>query len=230
MKILVLSLAVLMMGGVAFAGTDNEADVPLGIRDACTMQAVTYNWDFNISNQGFTPVLCGGGLAVWAWGLESVIPGSPGNVWGTVLNGNYPNNAGHGLLSPAFQVTPSSYLLEVNHYVRTETNWDGCNVTVNGTVITPTNNYPATLYTAPLCVSGELGWTGNGSTGASQVWIPQCFDLTAYMNQTIQVEFDFGSDSSVTYPGWYLAYVKVGGAGQTPAEKTTWGRIKSIHR
>ncbi len=49
-----------------------------------------------------------------------------------------------------------------------------------------------------------------GFTDYDNPWEEQCFDLSAFDGQTIQVEFDFGSDSSVTYPGWYLAYVRIG--------------------
>jgi hypothetical protein len=236
MKTLLTLLGLLLIVSVAYAGDDNAAPVPVVVQDACTLPFTSYLWDFNVSNQGFTPVSCdaSGGAQVWAWGLESTIPGSPGNVWATVLNGNYPNNSGAGLLSPAFLVTPSSYLLEVNHYVRVETNFDGCNVSVNGSVILPTNGYPATISTSTsyyaYCVDLEPGWTGNGSTGPSQNWVAQCFNLSAFMGQMIQVEFDFGSDSSVAYPGWYLAYVAVGGDPPVSVESTEWGRIKTMYR
>lgn len=236
MKKLLLMLGLVLIASAAYAGDDSQPNVPATIQDACTLPYVFYDWDFNVSNQGFTTTTCDptGGTAVWAWGLESVVAGSPGNVWATVLNGNYLNNSGAGLLSPAFVVSPHSYLLEVTHYVHIETNFDGCNVSVNGTVITPTNGYPATISTSTayyaFCVNGEPGWTGNGFSGPSQVWIPQCFDLSAYMGQMIQVEFDFGSDSSVTYPGWYLARVKVGGDAPVSVDDTSWGQVKALYQ
>lgn len=236
MRGIVLLLGLLLVANVAFAGNDDQADVPDAERDACNLPYVAYDWDFDVSNHGFTPVTCDntGGLPVWAWGLESTIPGSPGNVWATVLNGNYPANAGQGLLSPPFEVTTSSYLMEISHYVHLETNYDGCNVSVDGTVITPTNGYPAQISTSTAyyayCVDLERGWTGNGFSGPSQVWLQQCFDLSAYIGETIQVEFDFGADSSVQYPGWYLAYVKIGGDTPIPVEEASWGQIKAIYR
>jgi hypothetical protein len=149
---------------------------------------------------------------VWEWGT-CTIAGAPGTVWATVLTGNYPSNAGEGLLSPAFDVTTITDKMEILSYLQTETNFDGGNVTVNDTLLQPTDTYPATINTSTsyyaYCVDNEPGWTGNSST-PSQVWVPQCFDLSAYTGQTIQVRFDFGSDSSVTYPGWYLGYVRIG--------------------
>jgi bacillopeptidase F len=152
-----------------------------------------------------------------------------------VLAGNYPNNAGEGLVSPAFFVTPDSDYMEILHYVHVESNFDGCNVSVNGTVIPPTNGYTHTISTSTsyyaYCVNGEPGWSGTGFSGPAQVWLQQCFDLSAFTGQEIQVEFDFGSDSSVSYPGWYLAYVKVGSLEPPiPNDEGTWGRLKSLYR
>ena len=135
--------------------------------------------------------------------------------------------------TPSFTVTPDCYLMEILHYVQVETNFDGGNVTVNGTVIPPTDGYPATISTSTAyyayCTELEQGFTGN-STTPSEAWTRRCFDLTAYIGQTIQVRFDFGTDSSVTYPGWYLAYVKLGGLTANPVEQSTWGNIKSSYR
>ena len=118
--------------------------------------------------------------------------------------------------------------LAVSHYVDIETNYDGCNVSVDGTVIAPMGGYDGVISTSTsfyaFCVDMEEGYTGHAN-----VWATSCWDLSAYDGQTIQVEFDFGSDSSVTYPGWYLGYVKVGGMTATPTEQTTWGTIKSLY-
>jgi hypothetical protein len=51
------------------------------------------------------------------------------------------------------------------------------------------------------------------------------------MGMTIQVRFDFGSDSSVNRPGWYLAYVKIGNAeNPIPVEQSTWGGLKTLYK
>ena len=78
-----------------------------------------------------------------------------------------------------------------------------------------------------FCTDLEEGFTGNGFNGASEEWTTRCFDLTPFMGQNVRLEFDFGTDSSVTYPGWYLAYVKVGSEVPTPVEPSTWGDIKN---
>ena len=40
------------------------------------------------------------GAPVWQYGLETTVPGSPGNVWATVLNGDYLATSGEGLYLP----------------------------------------------------------------------------------------------------------------------------------
>lgn len=214
-------LCVFVLGLVAAVGIvvaqekPEQPALPDLPRVPCNLLYVAHDWDFTVSNQGFTTTTCDGtgGAAMWAWGA-STIAGAPGTVWGTVLAGNYPNNAGEGLLSPSFAVTATTDKMEILSYLHTETNFDGANVTVNDTLLQPNPVYNATISTSTTyyayCVDNEAGWTGNSSSGASQAWVQQCFDLSAYNGQNIQVRFDFGSDSSVSYPGWYLAYVRIG--------------------
>ena len=230
MKKLLLACCLLLTATVVMAGSPPQADPVQPPRTSCNMPSVAHDWDFTASDQGFATTTCdAGGAPVWAWG-NSTIPGAPGTVWGTVLTGNYPNDAGEGLVSPSFTVGNDSYLLELGHYFDCEANFDGMNVKVGGTVITPDGGYTGTISTSTSyyawCVDMEQGWTGHDAT-----WRADCFDLSAYMGQTISVEFDFGSDSSVSYPGWYLAYVRVGGeGGGTPAEAASWGSIKSLYK
>jgi hypothetical protein len=237
MRLLLTFSLICLFAMPALADKEVYPDVASPTRDACELESVMFNWDFDGANHGFTPVVCDatGGLPVWAWGASS-IAGAPGNVWGTVLQGNYPNNSGEGLLSPAFAVTPDSYLMEILHYVQTENTYDGCNVKVDDQVILPTNGYPlaainpSTSFYA-YCVDNQPGYAGNSASGPSQNWVVQCFDLSAFMGQEIQVRFDFGSDSSVAYPGWYLSYVKVGtDEGTIATQDETWSQIKGIFR
>ena len=245
MKIWMSTLLVLALGclpaAAVFAQTGQEKptypDVPTIYRDSCVLEWVEHDWDFAVGPHGFTRLACDptGGAPVWEWG-PSTIAGAPANVWGTVLAGNYPNNAGDGLLSPPFTVTPDADLMEIWHYVHMENNFDGGNVTVAGQVIDPTNGYThpvissSTSYYA-FCVDMEPGYSGNGYNGPSQVWLQQCFDLSAFLGQEIQVQFDFGSDSSVAYPGWYLGYVRIGSSEPpVPNAEGSWGRIKSTYR
>ena len=65
------------------------------------------------------------------------IPDAPGDVWGTVLEGDYPTDAGEALTSPTFSVDATTYLVEITHYYDAENLWDGGNVKVNGQEIAP---------------------------------------------------------------------------------------------
>jgi len=44
------------------------------------------------------------------------------------------------------------------------------------------------------------------------------------------VAFDFGADTSVFYPGWYIKWVKIGSDEFSPVEQSTWGNIKAMYR
>jgi hypothetical protein len=211
----VVVAALIAAVGFAIAQEKPEQLALPALPDAsCNLLYVAHDWDFSINDQGFTTSTCDatGGAEVWEWGT-STIAGAPGTVWGTVLAGNYPTNAGQGLLSPAFEVTAITDKMEILSYLQTETNFDGGNVTVNDALLQPNPVYNATINTSTsyyaYCVDNEAGWTGSSSS-PSQNWVAQCFDLSAYVGQTIQVRFDFGSDASVTYPGWYLGYVRIG--------------------
>ena len=92
---------------------------------------------------------------------------------------------------------------------------------VNDTVVAPQAGYSGTISTSTSyyawCVDLEDGFFGQSGS-----WTQACFDLSMYIGQTVELSFEFGTDSSVTYPGWYLAYVRVGGFGATPNQESTW--------
>jgi bacillopeptidase F (M6 metalloprotease family) len=144
------------------------------------------------------------------------------------------NNSGDGLLTQPFTVNFGvNELIELVHYVDIETNYDGCNVVVidgvGETVVPPMAGYPATISTSTYyyayCVDLHLGLSGHDA-----FWTTSCFDLSAWDGQMIEVRFDFGSDSSVTYPGWYLAGYLLGTDEGTPVELQSWGTIKALYR
>jgi len=208
----------------------------------CNFFTVCYDWNFNESDWGFMSEPCDPtqGAPVWQYGLETTVPGSPGNVWATILNGDYVASSGEGLYSPTFMVTPECSWMEVKHYVFTEgyttgsgNIYDGGNVTVDDIVIPPAEGYTGVcnVGSAP-CVLQEEVFAGNVTDGVPiRTWGRSCFDLSQFMNMTIRVRFDFGSDSSVQRSGWYLEYVKLGNTdGPIPTENTTWGMLKALYR
>jgi len=207
----------------------------------CNFVSICYDWDFEMSDHGFVPAPCGDtGTPVWQYGLETTIPGAPGNVWGTILNGDYLASSGEGLLSPVFTVSESCNWMEIKHYVYTEgyltgsgNIYDGGNVTVDEIVIPPIEGYDGLVNVGlQACVDDEEVFAGDVTAGVpNRTWGTSCFDLSQFMGMTIQVRFDFGSDSSVQRPGWYLAYVRLGTTEQPVGrEETTWGTLKSLYR
>ena len=228
MRILLGIVGVLAVVGTAMAGHPPTADLVQPTAIPCNLPCIYFDWDFAVSNQGFTaPHSCDtGGVACWAYG-NSTYPGATGPVWGTGLLAAYPNNAGDALWSPSFTVTEECKYVEIYHYFDIETNFDGGNVKFNDFVIHPSGGYTGTISTSTayyaFCVEMEQGWTG-----ASSGWRTECYDMTSYVGQTGHLSFEFGSDSSVAYRGWALGYVKVGGWGPSPTESSTWGNIKGL--
>jgi len=96
------------------------------------------------------------------------------------------------------------------------------------TILIPIGGYPATISTSTSyyawCVDMEDGFTGHVNA-----WTTECTDLSPWNGQMIQLRADFGSDSSVSSPGWYIEGYTLGSAGVTPVESSTWGRIKNVY-
>jgi len=207
-------------------------------RVACDdLTNVCWTWDGSYSLE-----MCDtSGLPVWEFGTATGVPGTDcygdpvGDVLGTVLTGEYPNDSGErAILGPAITVTENCYLLELCHFYDIETSYDGGNVevVVDGAyvVIDPMGGYPDDELSDSVnyyawCVDTQPGFTGHDPVG----FVKDCFDLSQFMGATVQIAVKFGSDSSVTYPGWYISSVMAGGPGGTPAEETTWGRIKMLY-
>jgi hypothetical protein len=202
---------------------------------------LVYEFDFNLSGCAFTPATvcpdvagCPNGIPEWQWGAPTYGPDPGGltcdnvpltNCWGTNLAAAYSNDCCSRLTSPVLYLDQGGQM-EVCHWYDIETNYDGGNVKVSTdggstwTVITPVAGYDATISTSTsfyaCIVDMEDGYTGHVST-----WMKSFFDLTPYAGQNFMVAFDFGSDASVTYPGWYLKWVKVYGPPVDVAEGGT---------
>ncbi len=206
-------------------------------RVACDLVSICWTWDGSFTTEACDAT---GGLPVWQYGPSTGIPtvdcyGNPiTNVLGTILNGSYPSNSGHrAIFGGSFLVSESCYLLELCHYYDTENSYDGGNLEVKVgstyTVVPPVGGYPdaqlceSTSFYA-YCVDMQPGFTDGPTAG----FVKDCFDLSAFMGQTVQIAVKFGSDSSVTYPGWYIAGVMAGGL-TTAVEESTWSTIKQLY-
>ena len=148
----------------------------------------------------------------WQWGHATAGPPSAHsgeNLWGTVLNGNYIDNASWTLDAPEIDITSANCLLMFYHWYNTENSWDGGNVKISTdggttwTVIIPEGGYPDDSIVG---LGNEPGYTAN-----SGGWVVAVFDLADYIGETVQLRWHFGTDSSVHgYPGWYIDSVILG--------------------
>ncbi|MCD6161267.1 MAG: S8 family serine peptidase [candidate division Zixibacteria bacterium] len=153
---------------------------------------------FEYDNGGYV------GSGCWQWGSPGAGPDSAydgSNVWGTTLNGDYPNNVDDWLTTIIYEVgDQASY--SFYHWFDIENSWDGGNIqiTTNGgstwNVITPEGGYPDNSVVG---LDYEPGFT-NSSGG----WQPCVVDLSSYAGQTIQLAFRFGTDGSVNRDGWFI--------------------------
>ncbi len=159
--------------------------------------------DFEENNGGFNAT---GG---WAWGAPVYGPGSAHsgvNVWGTVLTGEYSNNA-NWTLDGSFVANSATPVFGFWHWYDIETMWDGGNVKIstNGgltwQIITPEDGYDGTASSSNAGIPGEPCFTGHPAE-----WQVEIFDLSPYVNpgDTFLIRWHFGSDGSITYPGWYI--------------------------
>lgn len=229
MKILLAIFCVLVIASVAWAEKPAQVVNDPIDRIACPFEQLTFEWLFRDSDWGFSTNSCDDdGVPVWEYGVWPIDPQF--TIWGTILEGNYPNDAGHSLISPTFMVDGATYLVQVTHGFDIENSYDGGNLSVNGEVVAPVEGYPddeisdSTNFYA-WCVDGEPGFTGD--TGG--VEITSCFDLTAFMGQEIQLSFDFGSDVSVNSAGWAIFSIRVGG-DVVATENLTWPAVKGLYR
>lgn len=203
---------------------------PQPARVPCGLADVVYDWDFATGPHGFTTAACDDqGVPVWEHGATTYVPEAPGTVWGTVLEADYPFEAGESLVSPTFLVDASTTLVEVVHYDDMEYLWDGGNVKVNGQLIAPVVGYPGTVNVPQdwyaWCVDEQAAFTG-----VDVGWLTSCFDLSQYLGQEISLSFDFGSDDYGVEAGWYIASVRVGNDQTVRAQDHTFGEIKALFR
>jgi hypothetical protein len=205
----------------------------------CPFPQVCYSLDFNQSPNGWTSLACGTGPIPWQWGVAAGIPTTAcdavpvTNVLVTNLAGNYPLSVGEAAVVGPFYLYSGCRCLELCHYYYFESTYDGGNVRISTdggvtwTRITPSAGYPGTISTSfsCQCVLGEPAFTGNSST-----FIRTCFDISQYVGQTVLIGFFAGSDTSVSYRGWAIKWLKIGGSEVSPVESKSWGNIKSMYR
>ncbi|MCS7258195.1 MAG: immune inhibitor A, partial [candidate division WOR-3 bacterium] len=174
--------------------------------------AVRY-YDFEANDGGFIPDPATGG---WEWGIPTSGPNaaySGQKLWATVLGGSYTNSANWKLTTPTFVAGVNNPVLKFWHWYQIELRWDGGNVKLSTdggntwTLIHPVGGYPDTARSANVAIPRESCYTGTMTT-----WTEATFNLPVNAGQQFKLRWHFGSDPSVTYPGWYIDDVMLIGA------------------
>ena len=232
-RLFILAL-ILLVAVPAFADKPEPTTYIESYRSACDVSSWAWVWDGTF----YTEACDTGGAPIWAYGNSTLDPAvdCDGNavtaVLGTVLNAAYPNDAGERAVLGTLTIDSSNYMLEICHFYDTENSYDGGNVEVGiagtWTVVSPVGGYPDDLISDSVnyyawCVDMQPGFT-DGPVG----YVRDCFVLSEFMGMTVDIAVKFGSDSSVTYPGWYIAHVRAGGL-VTPVEESDWSTIKSLY-
>ncbi|MCK4357149.1 MAG: immune inhibitor A, partial [Candidatus Cloacimonetes bacterium] len=170
--------------------------------------------DFEATDGGYV------GTGEWQWGIPTSGPGnahSGVNVWATNLSGDYMDNANYTLDSPEVEIVGSTFTFW--HYYDIESYWDGGNIKISTdggatwALIVPEGGYPGTAYG----LNDEPAFNGN-----SGGWIEAVFDIADYVGETVSFRWHFGSDGSITYPGWYIDDVDIPGNGGPGPPPVGW--------
>lgn len=148
----------------------------------------------------------------WQWGTPTSGPGSDhtsgsGQLYATVLAGNYSDSASEYLTTPTFTLPSSGlpYQLRFWMWMNSESTYDGGNleISANGGAfsVVPSASLSVPYNdTAIASMPGGLGW--DGTTYAA--WTRVRLNLSAYAGSTVQFRYHFTSDGSVNYAGWYI--------------------------
>jgi hypothetical protein len=138
---------------------------------------------------------------------------------GTNLGGEYAEEERISYLqSPVMDLTGLPHpALRFHHWYITEATYDGGNVKISTdggvtfSALTAGSVVPA--YTGALDIDtpmgGQLAWHGTASTWAT-VNVDLAANLVGLPRDQIVVRFDFASDVSVNYAGWYIDDVSAG--------------------
>ena len=190
----------------------NVSDLSLGA--SAISGNPSYYSNFDADDGGFVS----DDQAGWQWGSPTIGPGaahSGANCWSNGLTVNYPNDACHHLtLAPEIVITQPTASAEFWMWYQIETGWDGLTfqVSTDGSTwedVVPETGYPGITNTANACNPSTPCWTSSTAIP----WFYVALPLAAYVGETPQFRFEFGSDASVTYPGAFIDDFVIWGGG-----------------
>ena len=176
------------------------------------MQLSPVTQDFESGDGGFT---CADTTA-WSYGAPPEVTGGAfdGSLcWGLGMDGDYTSNWNPSLVSPLYDlssVEAEDYYLSFHFFCDTENGFDGvCLEYQDGyvwEVLEPLGGYSDLA----------LGGLGNlpGWSGQTGRWQGAVFDLTPFLGGDFRFRLTFGSDGSVTGPGFFVDGLSFGGGGR----------------
>ena len=176
-----------------------------------------YLEDFEDDSGGYVS----GGTPDWEWGDPSIGPSSAHsgvNCWATDLDDEYSDDASATLDSLPISL-PQGVTSELSfwHWYDMEdgySHYDGGNVKISTDGGVSWEILGEYLEPYPIQYASD---TNEGIphepcfSGSSSSWEYVTFNLTEYAGNTIMIRWHFGSDGSVTKPGWYIDDVHVSG-------------------
>ncbi|MEF8816382.1 MAG: VWA domain-containing protein, partial [Salinibacter sp.] len=132
----------------------------------------------------------------WAVGEPTSGPGGgfeSSRAGATDLSDDYPNDSDARLISPSISLPEVSSSGEIRLHFREwyeiESGFDEGGVEVS--------------------TDGGSTWTQLSNRSGSSDWRDTQVDLTSYAGEEVKIAFRFTSDSSITFPGWYVDDVQV---------------------
>ncbi len=185
------------------SGDENPRNDTLRMRTT----VVHYLQDFESSNGNFIP---DPSYYAWEWGIPTVGPSrahSGMNLWGTILNGEYLNDANWKLTSPSYTALIDTPYLYFWHWYSIEFRYDGGNVKLS----TDGGNTWQIIYPESPQRYDTIASEYNAGipyepcySGYPYRWKLATFPIPVSRNQNFLLRWHFGTDGSVTYHGWYL--------------------------
>jgi len=166
----------------------------------------SFFFDFEADSGEFVNTDGGG----WEWGVPTYGPASAFsgvNVWGTVLDGPYSDNAEYLLETPSLDLTDfSTAILQFHFWLESEMRYDGGTVLIvlddtARILIEPIDRYPVRIIRA---LNENPGYSGNMTS-----WQFATFDLSAFVGHNIELQFLFASDEEQNGAGWYIDDVAI---------------------
>ncbi len=192
--------------GLRICGMPAPADCPTG-----KARSVIYSSQFEANNGGFS---ADDNDYSWVWGNRNSPPiagnYSGENSWNTNLTGNYPNSTRMELNSPSIDLTNVSGPIYASWYQRYQ-----LGNSLNDFYVVSKTSAPFTDF-SPLFEhrSAEMRTQVNSPTQTleqSTGWSLQRHDISSNAGTTLQLKWDFGSDSYDNYAGISIDDVEITG-------------------